>query len=78
MSALLTTTMPTMRETINALQEAGIRDQIKVMAGGASVTQDYAEEIGADAYGSDAEAAAEKAKAYLRDEKKFTKTICLD
>jgi 5-methyltetrahydrofolate--homocysteine methyltransferase len=62
MSALLTTTMPKMGETINALREAGIRDQIKVMAGGAPVTQDFVEEIGADAYGSNATAAVEKAK----------------
>lgn len=46
MSALLTTTMPKMRETINALKEAGIRDQIKVMAGGAPVTQDFVDEMG--------------------------------
>lgn len=62
MSALLTTTMPKMGETINALREAGIRDQIKVMAGGAPVTQDFVEEIGGDAYGSNATAAVEKAK----------------
>ena len=62
MSALLTTTMPKMGETINALREAGIRDQIKVMAGGAPVTQDFVDEIGADAYGSNATAAVEKAK----------------
>lgn len=65
MSALLTTTMPKLRETINALQEAGIRDQIKIMAGGAPVTQDYVDEIGADAYGADAGEATEKAKALL-------------
>ena len=63
MSALLTTTMPRMRETINALQEAGVRDQVKVMVGGAPVTQDFVDEIGADAYGSNAAAAVEKAKA---------------
>jgi len=62
MSALLTTTMPKMGETINALKEAGIRDQIKIMAGGAPVTQDFVDEIGADAYGSNATAAVEKAK----------------
>jgi 5-methyltetrahydrofolate--homocysteine methyltransferase len=65
MSALLTTTMPKMGETINALKEAGIRDQIKVMAGGAPVTQDFVDEIGADAYGSNATAAVEKAKAFV-------------
>ncbi|MBW2136597.1 MAG: corrinoid protein [Deltaproteobacteria bacterium] len=66
MSALLTTTMPKMRETISALEEAGIRDQIKVMAGGAPINQGYADEIGADAYGADAGEAAEKAKALLK------------
>ncbi|MFQ5842132.1 MAG: corrinoid protein [Thermodesulfobacteriota bacterium] len=65
MSALLTTTMPKMRETINALQEAGIRNQIKVMAGGAPVTQDFVDEIGADAYGANAAAAIDKAKAFV-------------
>ena len=65
MSALLTTTMPKMGETINALKEAGIRDQIKVMAGGAPVTQDFVDEIGAVAYGSNATAAVEKAKALV-------------
>jgi len=62
MSALLTTTMPKMGETITALREAGIRDRIKVMAGGAPVTQDFVDEIGADAYGSNATVAIEKAK----------------
>ena len=65
MSALLTTTMPKMGETVNALKEAGIRDQIKIMAGGAPVTQDFVDEIGADAYGSNATAAVEKAKAFV-------------
>jgi len=65
MSALLTTTMPKMGETINALKEAGIRGQIRVMAGGAPVTQDFVDEIGADAYGSNAAAAVEKAKAFV-------------
>jgi len=65
MSALLTTTMPKMSETIKALQEAGIRDRIKIMAGGAPVTQDFVEEIGGDAYGSNAAAAVEEAKAFV-------------
>ena len=65
MSALLTTTMPKMGETINALREAGIRNKIKVMAGGAPVTQDFVDEIGADAYGSNATVAVEKAKALM-------------
>jgi len=65
MSALLTTTMPKMGETLNVLKEAGIRDQIKVMAGGAPVTQDFINEIGADAYGSNATAAVEKARTLI-------------
>jgi len=62
LSALLTTTMPKMEETIKALKEAGIRDQVKIMAGGAPVTQAFVEEIGADAYGANAASATEKAK----------------
>ncbi|MDH3886480.1 MAG: corrinoid protein [Desulfobacterales bacterium] len=62
MSALLTTTMPRMQETIQALKEAGIRDQVKIMAGGAPVTQKFVEEIGGDAYGANAASATEKAK----------------
>jgi len=65
MSALLTTTMPKMEETIEALKEAGVRDGVKVMAGGAPVTQDFIEKIGADAYGANAAAASEKAKQLL-------------
>jgi len=62
LSALLTTTMPKMEETIKALKEAGIRDQAKIMAGGAPVTQAVVDEIGADAYGANAASATEKAK----------------
>ena len=62
LSALLTTTMPKMEETIKALKEAGIRDQVKIMAGGAPVTQAFVDEIGADAYGANAASATEKAK----------------
>ncbi len=65
MSALLTTTMPKMAETINALKEAGLRDQLKVMIGGAPVTFAFADEIGADAYGSNAATAVEKGKELL-------------
>jgi len=63
MSALLTTTMPSMAATIKALEEAGVRDRIKVMVGGAPVTQGYADKIGADGFGSDASAAVRQAKA---------------
>jgi 5-methyltetrahydrofolate--homocysteine methyltransferase len=64
-SALLTTTMPRMGEAINALKEAGIRDQVKVIVGGAPVTAEYAEKIGADAYGPNAAMAVETGKALL-------------
>jgi 5-methyltetrahydrofolate--homocysteine methyltransferase len=66
MSALLTTTMPMMKRTIDALTENGIRDRVKVMVGGAPVTQKYAGEIGADAYAPDAGSAAKAAKAMLQ------------
>jgi len=66
MSALLTTTMPKMAETVQALKEAGVRDQLKIMAGGAPVTQKFVEEIGADAYAANAGSATEKAKAILK------------
>jgi len=62
MSALLTTTMPHMRETIAALDEAGLRGKVKVMVGGAPVTAAWAKEIGADGYGSNAAEAVEEAK----------------
>ena len=61
MSALLTTTMPQMKETILALKSAGIRDSVKVMIGGAPVTGEYAAQIGADAYAPDAAVAVDKA-----------------
>jgi 5-methyltetrahydrofolate--homocysteine methyltransferase len=62
MSALLTTTVPNMKTTIKALEEAGLRQQVKVMIGGAPVTQDYADEIGADGYAPDAVMAVEQAR----------------
>ena len=65
MSALLTTTMPNMKNTIEALKEAGIRDQVKVMIGGAPVTQNYADQIGADGFAEDASRAVAKAKSLL-------------
>ena len=65
MSALLTTTMPKMGETINAINEAGIRDQVKIMIGGAPVTAEFAKEIGADAYASNAASAVDKGKELL-------------
>ncbi len=63
MSALLTTTLPKMVATIASLKEAGMRDAVKVMVGGAPVTQAYADEIGADGYGANAAAAVDRAKA---------------
>jgi len=65
LSALLTTTMPSMKSTIEALEEAGVRDKVKVIIGGAPVTQKYADEIGADGYGRDAAAAATLTKSLL-------------
>ena len=62
MSALLTTTMVHMPEVIEALKREGLRDGIKVMVGGAPVTQEYAEKIGADGYAPDAASAVELAK----------------
>ena len=62
MSALLTTTMPMMAKVIERLKDEGLRDQVKVMIGGAPITQEYADEIGADGYSSDAASAAELAK----------------
>lgn len=65
LSALLTTTMVNQKATIDALKEAGLRDQVKVMVGGAPVTQAFADEIGADAYTPDAATAAEVARSYF-------------
>ena len=59
LSALLTTTMPSMKDTVDALEEAGVRDKVKVMIGGAPVTQNYADEIGADGYAPDAASAVD-------------------
>ena len=61
-SALLTTTMPAMKNTVKALTDAGVREGIKVMVGGAPITPEFAEEIGADAYTPDAASAAQRAK----------------
>lgn len=65
LSALLTTTMPAMKETIAALGSAGVRDKVSIMIGGAPVTQSYADEIGADGYSPDAASAVDKAKELL-------------
>ena len=63
MSALLTTTLPHMAETIAALKDAGLRDSVKIMIGGAPVTQAFSDELGADGYGANAGMAVERAKA---------------
>ena len=65
MSALLTTTMTAMKSTIEALKEAGIRENVKIMVGGAPVTQKYADEIGADGFAPEAASATEVAKALV-------------
>jgi len=62
MSAMLTTTMRAMGQTIKAIEEAGLRDQVKVMVGGAPVDKDFADAIGADGYGSNAPSGADLAK----------------
>jgi len=64
MSALLTTTMRNMGVTIEALKEAGLRDQVKIMVGGAPLTRDFAEKIGADGYASDAPAGIAMAREF--------------
>jgi 5-methyltetrahydrofolate--homocysteine methyltransferase len=65
MSALLTTTMPHMRTVIEALKEAGLSSKVKTIVGGACVTQAFADQIGADAYGSNASDAVSKARKLL-------------
>lgn len=65
LSSLLTTTMMGQKDVIDALKEAGLRDKVKVMVGGAPVTQQFADEIGADCYTLDAASAAQAAKALL-------------
>lgn len=65
LSALLTTTMPNMKVTIEALKSAGVRDQAKVIIGGAPVTQAYADQIGADGYAPDASRAVALAKSLV-------------
>ncbi|MBI4306745.1 MAG: cobalamin B12-binding domain-containing protein, partial [Chloroflexi bacterium] len=62
MSALLTTTMPNMGKTIQAFEDAGLRDQVKIMVGGAPVTARFAEDMGADGYGANAIECVERAK----------------
>ena len=65
MSALLTTTMPMMEATIKAVDEAGLRDAVKIIVGGAPVTNEYAEKIGADGFAPDASQAASLSKSFM-------------
>ena len=65
-SAFLTTTMPMFKANINALQKSGLRDQVIVMVGGAPVTQEYADAVGADGYSADASSAVKKAKELIQ------------
>jgi 5-methyltetrahydrofolate--homocysteine methyltransferase len=65
MSALLTTTTKAMPTTLNALAEAGVRDQVKVIIGGAPITDDFAKKIGADGFAADAGSAAREARALM-------------
>ncbi len=67
MSALLTTTMPSMKATVDALNEAGLTEKVRIMVGGAPVTEAYAEQIGADAYAADAASAADRARELMVD-----------
>jgi len=67
LSALLTTTMLNMKTTVEAIQQAGLRDKVKVMIGGAPITQDYANQIGADGFSPDASRAVTVAKSLLQE-----------
>ena len=69
MSALLTTTMPYMKVVVQALKDAGLRDTLYVMVGGAPVTETFAQAVGADAYGRDAAVAVDLAKAYMANKR---------
>src|SRR5262245_929544 len=69
-SAFLTTTMPMFKADINALQKAGLRDRVIVMVGGAPVTQEYADAVGADGYAADASAAVKRAKDLILQRRK--------
>jgi 5-methyltetrahydrofolate--homocysteine methyltransferase len=66
LSALLTVTMPSMKKTIDVLRDAGVRDQVKVLVGGAPVTPQFADEIGADGYGETANSAVALARKFAQ------------
>jgi len=65
LSALLTTTMPMMKQTVDAIVESGLRDQVKILVGGAPVTQSFSDQIGADGFAADAGAASKLAKSLV-------------
>jgi 5-methyltetrahydrofolate--homocysteine methyltransferase len=67
MSALLSTTMPSMERTINLIKDNKLRDKIKIMVGGGPITEDYARKIGADGYGKDATEAQSLAKRLVKE-----------
>jgi 5-methyltetrahydrofolate--homocysteine methyltransferase len=75
MSALLTTTMPYMKVVVDALGEEGIRDEIYVMVGGAPVTENFAREVGADAYGRDAAVSVDIAKSFMQRKRSKRKQL---
>jgi len=68
MSALVTTNMVSMKETIEAITEAGLRDKAKIIIGGAPVTQEFAQRIGADAYAEDAAVAVDVVRGFFKEE----------
>ena len=70
MSALLTTTMTYMKEVIKAVEDAGLRDKVKIMIGGAPVSQEYSDEIGADGYSDNANSAVALAKKLMNQRKR--------
>ncbi|RLC21327.1 MAG: cobalamin-binding protein [Bacteroidetes bacterium] len=65
LSALLTTTMPAMKQTVDSIVESGLREKVKIMVGGAPVTQAFADEIGADGFAADAGSASKLAKSFI-------------
>jgi methylmalonyl-CoA mutase cobalamin-binding domain/chain len=74
-SAFLTTTMPMFKANINALQKAGLRDRVIVMVGGAPVTKEYADAVGADGYAADASTAVRMAKALIEQQRNQAATV---
>ena len=75
MSALLTTTMPNMGRTIQAFGDEGLRETVRMMVGGAPVTQEFADDMGADGYGKDAIECVEKAKELLGIEEQASEPV---